>query len=480
MATKTDKRWFVLFNAEGAELFSRAGQFVEYERRNHTYTTTQVKAPDLNHKSVLGTLFNISHSTCSHSVQTLVTKSTTVDNENRFTALHFLPIYDAEESTKLIMIMFIAQESATNNKDYVTSTIVKHSVESILHTVHTFMKLLLGELKHSHVHGSEVSGFKRRVQYLGEVIDALLVSDQSERGLDLATRMQVSISQPIQILSFKCSSLGEKGLKKLVQSKLQKYAEFWSVTHVALYTKKCLITGTSEWLAQSSSELCTLGLFLLFLPDATARDIPIHYRNHAARLVTVQLDELTELVMICGSSPSVHQVVKNIVTDDLEWEFISRIRRQFNNQLVKNLKFDPSLYCFLLVDRQGVGEEGMKENSYFVYETVAVPSYFEESAHVSTQVLPPSQALENAMLEFYITTATKVFQSHRHLSSDVPAKKELIQVNESYMLTKNFAMCAIRKGQREIYCLFDIALPHYALMGVTKEIFEMLQGKIGI
>jgi hypothetical protein len=499
-----DKKWFSLFNSEGAELLHRGGKCLEYDPQTHKYQTTSVQTPDLNQKTLLRTLFSISHTTCTHTVQTLITHSyVSMEGENKFTVLHFLPIYDCEDTKKLIMIMFIAQESSTNNSHHLTCIYAKHNVESDLHAIHSFMKLLLGDMKYSHAHGDNISSFKRRLQYLGEVIDGILISDQSERGFELATRMQLYVALPIQSFAFKCSNLGDKQLKKLAQSKLQKYSgsDYWSVTHVALFVKHALFTATTEWLAQSTAELCTLSLYLHFLSPATARDIPIHYRNRAVRLVTVKLDEITEMCMICGPNPQVHSVIRSIISEDVDWEFVQRIKKQYLNQnaLIKSLKFEPSLYCFLYVDRSGdviTDDNNDRENSFFMFETLAVPSYYEELPHVTTNVLPPSQALEKATLDFYISISTKVFQSHKHISQHViaqcheetpftsptaPTKKTttaLVEINESYMTTKNFALCAIRKGNRELYCVFDVAVPHYALLGISRETLDIIQGKI--
>lgn len=124
-----------------------------------------------------------------------------------------------------------------------------------------------------------------------------------------------------------------------------------------------------------------------------------------------------------------------------------------------------------------------------MFETLNIPSFYGDMSHPVTNVLPPSQALERSILDFYISISTKVFQSHKHLSQyvsvesmDTPVKKTSalppVQINETYMVTKNFALCAFRRGFKELYCVFDVLVPQYALVDLTKETFELIQAKL--
>lgn len=137
----------------------------------------------------------------------------------------------------------------------------------------------------------------------------------------------------------------------------------------------------------------------------------------------------------------------------------------------------------MFLDRCLDGNIDDQENAYFIFETLAVPSNYEALPHVATNALPPSQTLENTLIDFYIST-TKVFQSHKHLShymlseSNLSSAKKSICINETYMMTKDFALCAVRKGHRELYCVYDIAIPHYAIVAVTRDMFDLVQSKI--
>ncbi|KAL0481510.1 hypothetical protein AKO1_011227, partial [Acrasis kona] len=341
------------------------------------------------------------------------------------------------------------------------------------------MRLLLGDIKYESAHGDGANQLKRRLQYIGELIDGLLLSDDSE-GDAVATRMQVYTCLPIQNTVLKSQQIGEKALKKTAQSKLHKYCAQWNTTHAALYVNHQLFVATDKYLEQSCAELCIMGHYLFLLAPATARDIPVNLRNQAVRLVTVKLDELTELCMICGPTPSPSDVIKAITADALEWEFIHRVRSQVYNQsaLLKSIKFDEALYCFLYIDRgSNTSNEFDSENSFFTFEALNQPDYHEEIIPSSNKTLisSPPQSLQSVMVDFFTFTSVRVFESHRPLPffnqdpTTQPTVNKKVQVDETYMTTRNFAMCAVRRQRKELYCIFDIAIPHCSITGLTKE-----------
>jgi hypothetical protein len=89
--------------------------------------------------------------------------------------------------------------------------------------------------------------------------------------------------------------------------------------------------------------------------------------------------------------------------------------------------------------------------------------------------------MEQILVEFYISISTSVFYSHQHLTrseninaSNASEKSSGIRVNQAYMRMRSFGQCAIRKGNHELYCIFNDLVPVYAYIGLANETLEKI------
>lgn len=514
--------WFVLFNTEHFELMRR-------------HSVAQHSIPHLTQTSLMSVLHSKSYMSCSHTVQTLVTelqqsKSNNNDTnhdrkennneESYFTVLHYLPIFSRrneesndlqtreesssneeidnnenenvnEEEEELCMLMVLAtqEKQLKQSSTCVNSLYARHLATSVMNVIHGFMNLIIGELTFEQVH-SESHTLKRRLNLIGNVIDGLLDIESSlnrnsvassnmimnhTNGISMHMKLQIVLGLPVRHMCF-CTKNATQ-LKQKALNKLKFCAEnYWNVADLAIYANSGICVATDNWTTQSYKELTILGLYLHLSPPATARDIPIHTSKGFRRFISVKLDDGVELCILAGKTPSIQSVIQNINNETADWNFISQIQNLICSKIQETIQLDSNVLCFLFIDRGAKIEDPddttFVEQPYFVYEDLLPMRAYEQRAK-----------MERALIEFYISISNEVFESHRHIQPSFDYSRmhttddidrSSIKVNQSFMRTKSFGLCAIRRGAQELYCIYNDLVPAYAYVGLANETMDKI------
>ncbi|KAL9653038.1 hypothetical protein ABK040_015552 [Willaertia magna] len=242
----------------------------------------------------------------------------------------------------------------------------------------------------------------------------------------------------------------------------------------SIYVENSLLFYGLDWNKHlNSQQLISISIYLKSLEyignTSTIRDIPICVKENT-RLIVIKLIEKIELCVIVTGNIKSTDIVNYIQSRGDEW---SKLMIKLFTFFTKSMMYSINS----LDEKNNILSDNMlskvksilfinntPQNSYYLYENFIPQDQY--------QVL--YERVEHSMREFFINTSMTVFENNNS------TEDTSFTVNETYMISNDFAMSAIRNGQYTLFCLFSSTVPRYEFSEITKEILQVIMKKNAI
>ena len=245
----------------------------------------------------------------------------------------------------------------------------------------------------------------------------------------------------------------------------------------AIYVNNGLYFCGVDWSKYLTIEqLTALSVFLKSLTnsenESTTRDFPIIVKESLVntRFVTIKLIDKVDLCVLVSGDIRASDIVNIIQSKSDDW---SRAVIKLSNILAR------SLYSLLteLDEKSDIILEHLHKVRALLFinnaTTNSFPHYIYENFvnHETNTVL--HERVEHTIREFYINSMMTVFDVFQSQQGD----EYSAEINETYMITKEFAMSAYKKSNLILFCVFDSTCPRHEFSAITQEILQTITRK---
>ncbi|XP_013390800.1 protein fuzzy homolog [Lingula anatina] len=299
-----------------------------------------------------------------------------------------------------------------------------------------------------------IERFKKEIKVCFKLVDSLLDQADLDTFSDLTDSVDVVLGPENSIL----------------QEYLDAFVEAAASPYGCLLVWGKVAVATRKWWSLSSVELVLLSLLVNSLPKCSARDIPIFLPHGSPkvphRLLTFQLVQGVEVCVVCGPTPSLAELQREV---DRFWrtafEYLKSSTRIHPRNFPTSILTDQSILGFILINREShrclCTVEPMEEDSsrqgktMSIYRRREILRAFYKSV-VRTIFTPPQSDMDSTETADTLHTRLK----HKAL--------------ETYIVSETHKCFAMNTNPYELYVLYSIHIPTYALRSTTTKLLSSL------
>ncbi|KAG2388365.1 hypothetical protein C9374_000529 [Naegleria lovaniensis] len=500
---------------------------------DHSAPMMQSLLPDTSHTSLLYTTFIRSFSSCTHQVMVMESENTCItflpilDIEEPNATVNNSTVRSLQHTPpSMAMLLMVADvqksEDDENNDEHLdseenrdefkqskkkkknrTNTIYQHFCnETFLKALESVIYLFISKTTLSSITNKQPSDkvakkipqVKIILNSLTDIITYLLQSSSPytpsfkktyETDEDSRSMVSSFLQQPFEQL---CLRPGRKTLKfpdiKEVEILLVKCMNYLltqfknTLLCSAIYVNAGLFFCGAEWHKYlNQQQLTALSIYLNSLShsenDATIRDIPLVLRENVnTRFLCIKLIDNIHYCAIVTGDLKGYDIVTAIQSKSEDW---SRSIIRLSGVLTR------SFLSFVqeLDEKNEITSDAQKlakiKALLFMSNSTGSSPYFIYENFVNSDTSPLTyERIEHSLREFYINSMMTVFDVFHPQQQ---GEEFNLDINETYVITKQLAIFAFKKNHSLLYCVFDSTCPRHECSIMTREIMQLISKK---
>lgn len=333
----------------------------------------------------------------------------------------------------------------------------------LLEFVFNSMVLLLGINELTNIRNVEL--LKRDLRCCYSLIDSFLEG----------TSLTGNITKAVDVIL--CSDVS------VLQEFLDDFASAVNSQFGCLLVMGKVAVATERWWELTGLETVLLSFLVRALPPCSSRDIPVYLPYGSPkvphRLLTFQLIEGVEVCVICGPQPTLQDTETKYL--DQYWklavDMLKSSRRSHPRNLPGDIVLDVGILGFLLVNRD-------ERKCLSSVHPSGVMTGVDSQSNLTGGGMSIAKR-KSILVSFYKSVVGTLFPPHELAASltDEPSSELHSslphQAMETYMCSKDHKCYAIRNATHELYLLFAVDVPNYALGSVASNTLNVLtKGKL--
>ncbi|KAK0055155.1 protein fuzzy, partial [Biomphalaria pfeifferi] len=282
-----------------------------------------------------------------------------------------------------------------------------------------------------------VERFKKEIRICFQLVDILIQQSALTTFSDLTNAVDIMLTPD----------------NAMLQSFLDAFVEAADSPYGCLLANGRVVVATSKWWELSSSELVLLSLLMQSVPQCTSRDIPIYLPQASPsvphRLMTFELIKNVDVCVICGPSPTLAQLTREIArfwTPAIE---TLKSTRQLNlRNFPLTLDMDSNVMGFLLVNTK----------SNRCLSSVNVNREREDTAKFEKR---------RAVLRSFFKYVVGTYFSNSSIDGTEKGPSEYNhQATDTYIVCSGHKCYAHISGNYQIFLMFSAKIPTFAMRSV--------------
>ncbi|XP_067949951.1 protein fuzzy homolog [Watersipora subatra] len=324
----------------------------------------------------------------------------------------------------------------------------QRQIEDLLQTAFDGMVMLFGidDL----VSIKNVERFKRDIRVSYALLDYILRL--------YSTNSYSDITQCVDILASKSSDI--------LQNTLNAFTDAASSLHGCLLINGRVMVATPEWCSLSAKEQILLchAVNSLYLAPA-ARDVPIYLPNTspnvAQRLVTFTLVDGVEVCLLCGQTPSLAQLEKEV---GRFWQpfldSLKSVQNSVDRNLPKDINVDSNILGFVLMNNR---------------TSKCLSCYPSEPDEYNSQLaLSSNIESKRNLLKKFVLSVLEMYPSFSGLEVLDSGSKSKTTAMETYSCARLYKCYAVNQPPHNMFLLFSAKVPTYAMSTVSRKLLEVV------
>ncbi|XP_059152757.1 protein fuzzy homolog [Physella acuta] len=331
----------------------------------------------------------------------------------------------------LVLIAVVSRDSAADDVH------VGRLLENVFHSL-----VLLYGLEEL-VNIKNVERFKKEIRICFQLVDTLLQQSTLTLFSDLTNAVDVLIPAETSVL----------------QNFLEAFVEAAGSPYGCLMAHGRVIVATSKWWDLTSTELVLLSLLLSSFSECSSRDVPIYLPqgspNIPHRLLTFELLRHVEVCLICGPTPSLTDMEREIgrfwtpALDNL------RSARQLHpRNFPTSIEVDNNILGFLLVNSR----------ANRCLNSVNLPRERDD---------PVKMEKRRALLRSFYKHVVGTYFSNSNPATEKGPSEFSHQVMDTYIVCSGHKCYAHTSGPHQIFILFSSQIPTFAMRSVSQKTLDL-------
>ncbi|KAH9500535.1 hypothetical protein Btru_072212 [Bulinus truncatus] len=236
----------------------------------------------------------------------------------------------------------------------------------------------------------------------------------------------------------------------LLQSFLDAFVEAADSPYGCLFSHGRVLVATSKWWELSPTELSLLSLLMLSLPHCSSRDVPIYLPQASPtiphRLMTFELIKNLEVCVICGPTPTLSQLTREI---SRFWtpaiETLKSARQTYPRNFPVTLDVDINILGFILVNTK----------THRCLSSVNINREREDTAKLDKR-----RAVLRSFFKYVVGT---YFSNSNIKGTDKGPSEFSHQVTDTYIVCSGHKCYALMSGSYQIFVMFTTRIPTFAM-----------------